>query len=142
MSRYLLDTNAVGDFINDRYGVRERVQEARARGAVIGTCEPVVAELFYGVENSATRDENLKRLRHGLSRLRCWPLNRPASEQFGRLAVALKQVGRTIGPIDILVAAIAITVSDCTVVTKDKDFLSVPGLRVENWRTEAAGGSS
>jgi hypothetical protein len=42
MTRYLLDTNAVGDFVNHRYGVPARVQDARARGAIIVTCEPVV----------------------------------------------------------------------------------------------------
>jgi tRNA(fMet)-specific endonuclease VapC len=134
MKRYLLDTNAVGDFINHRSGVPERVHEARGRGAVIGTCEPVVAEFFFGVENSATRDENLKRLRHGLSRLRCWPLDRRASEEYGRLAAALKRAGRLIGQIDLLIAAVALTVGDCTVVTSDTDLLAVPGLSVENWR--------
>jgi tRNA(fMet)-specific endonuclease VapC len=142
MTRYLLDTNAVSDFINHRYGVSERAREARVRGAVIGTCEPVVAELFFGLENSASRDENLQRLRHGLSRLRCWPLDRRASEEFGRLVVALKRVGRLIGPMDMLIAAIALSLGDCTVVTNDKDYLSVPGLKVENWRTETEGGSS
>lgn len=101
---------------------------------MIGTCEPVVAELFFGVENSATRDENLRRLRHGLSRIKCWPLDRRASEEFGRLVAALKRSGRLIGPIDMLVAAIARSLGDCAVVTNDQDFLSVPGLVVENWR--------
>jgi len=35
MNRYLLDTNAVGDFINHRYGLPQRVGEARRRGAII-----------------------------------------------------------------------------------------------------------
>jgi tRNA(fMet)-specific endonuclease VapC len=127
---------AVSDFINHRYGVPERVREALARGDVIGTCEPVVAELFFGIENSAPGEENRGRLRHGLSRLRCWLLDRRASEEFGRLAAALKRAGRLIGPMDMLIAAIALSLGDCTVVTSDKDLLSVPGLRVENWRTE------
>ncbi len=63
MKRYLLDTNAVGDFLNHRHGIPQRVHDARTRGIVLGTCEPVVAELYFGVENSATRDENLKRLK-------------------------------------------------------------------------------
>ena len=94
MIRYLLDTNAVGDFINHRYGLPQRVAEARGQGAIIGTsAEPVVAELFFGVENSATRDENLRGSNGGLSRLRCWPLNRKASEEFGRLAFTLTRAG-------------------------------------------------
>jgi hypothetical protein len=44
MTRYLLDTNAMGDFIDHRKGVDARVRDARMRGAVIGTCMPVAAE--------------------------------------------------------------------------------------------------
>src|SRR5260370_1444405 len=80
--RYLLDTNAVCDFLNHRHGVPERAQEARTRGIVIGTCEPVVAELYFGVENSATRAENLARLERGLRRVKCWPLTREASTEY------------------------------------------------------------
>lgn len=134
MKRCLLDTNAVGDFINRRFGVPERVRATRARGVIIGTCEPVVAELFFGVENSDSRDENLARLKHGLSRLRCWPLSRCASEEFGRLACSSKRSGRVVGPMDLLIASIAITLGDCTVVSTDTDMLAIPGLTVENWR--------
>ena len=58
MKRYLLDTNAAGDWINRRFGMESRVRAARRAGAVIGTCEPVIAELFFGVHRSATADEN------------------------------------------------------------------------------------
>ena len=133
MKRYLPDTNAVGDF--HRFGVPRRVRETRARGVIIGTCEPVVAELFFGAENSDTREENLRRLKQGLLRLRCWPLDRRASEEFGRLASTLKRAGRVVGPMDMLIAAIALTLGDCAVVSTDADMLAIPGLTVENWRT-------
>jgi tRNA(fMet)-specific endonuclease VapC len=122
--------------------VHLRAADARKRGADVGTCEPVVAELFAGIENSASRDDNLVVLRRTRAGLKCSPLDRRASEEFGRLFVALKRAGRLIGPIDMLVAAIALSLGDCTVVTKDKDFLSVPGLRVENWRAEAEEGTA
>ncbi len=137
MTRYLLGTNAVGDFLGHRYGVPARVQEARSRGSVIGTCEPVVAELYFGIENSATRFENLIRLERGLRRIKCWPLTRQASTHYGRLAFALKRTGRVIGQIDILIAAIAISLGNCTVVSNNKDMRVVPGLTVENWREDA-----
>src|SRR6266568_2911275 len=107
MTRYLLDTNAVGDWLNKRHDVDVRVREARQRGAVIGTCEPVVAELFFGVENSATRDDNLIILRRALSGLKCWPLSRAASHEFGRLMAILTRAGQVIGPGDVLIAPIA-----------------------------------
>lgn len=39
------------------------------------------------------------------------------------------------------IAAIALALGNCTVVTNDKDLLSVPGLKVENWRTAGEGRS-
>jgi tRNA(fMet)-specific endonuclease VapC len=117
VNRYLLDTNAMGDLMNRRYDLHLRAAESRRRGAVIGTCDPVVAELFGGIENSASRDDNLVVLRRTLAGLKCWPLDRRASEEFGRLFVVLKRAGRPIGPIDMLVAAIALSPGNCTVVT-------------------------
>jgi tRNA(fMet)-specific endonuclease VapC len=136
MRRYLLDTNAVGDLINRRHGVDSRVREARLRGDVIGTCEPVAAELFFGVENSATRDENLILVQRTLAQLKCWPLSRAASQEFGCLMTILKREGRPVGPMDVLIASIALTLPNCVVVSKDTDFQAIPGLTVENWRNE------
>ena len=59
MRRYLLDTNSAADCIYRRKGVHERVRQARAAGHKIGIGMPVLAELMAGVENSATREENL-----------------------------------------------------------------------------------
>jgi tRNA(fMet)-specific endonuclease VapC len=133
VSRCLLDTNMMGHFINRRKGVDSRVRQARLQGAIVGTCLPVVCELFFGVENSASRDKNRNRLVRSLSRIICWPLDRKAAEEYGRLAAELKQKGRMIQQIDIQVAAIALTLGDCAVVTADSDLSAVRGLRVENW---------
>ena len=46
---------------------------------------------------------------------------------------ALKTAGRLIGQNDILIAAIALTLGDCSVVTMDTDLSAVPGLTIENW---------
>ena len=35
--------------------------------------------------------------------------------------------------IDIMIAAIARTLGDCVVISKDSDLLAVPGLDVEDW---------
>jgi len=42
-------------------------------------------------------------------------------------------MGRPMQTIDIMAAAIAISLGNCTVVTTDSDLLAVPGLSVENW---------
>lgn len=131
--RYLLDTGIAGDFIYDRRGVVRKVADARLRGAVVGTCYPVVGELYFGAENSATRARNLIATRVGLSGLRTWPFDRAAAEEFGRLAALLQRTGRPMQVVDVQLAAIALTLGNCTVVTTDTDLSAVPGLAVENW---------
>jgi hypothetical protein len=67
--RYLLDTKPAQDFNNNSYGVRQRADAERRLGNRIGICTPVLGELWAGIEGSDMREENLRRLRHGLSRL-------------------------------------------------------------------------
>ncbi|MFO0848142.1 MAG: PIN domain-containing protein [Gemmataceae bacterium] len=135
--RYLLDTNTVGHLINDRRGVRQRVIAARRAGAKVGTSIPVLAELHYGVEASDTREDNRSRLRDGIRPLRLWPFDRPAAEEYGRLYAALIRRGRPMQEIDVMIAAIALTLGNCTVVSTDSDLRAVPGLRVEDWASLA-----
>jgi tRNA(fMet)-specific endonuclease VapC len=131
--RYLLDTGPAQDFLDDRHGVRERVDAARKQGHRIGICTPVLGELWSGVEGSASRDRNLQRLRHGLSRLILWPYDERAAAEYGRIFTELRRQGRPMQQIDIMIAAIAFTLGNCTVVSADSDLAVVPGLGIENW---------
>ena len=110
---------------------------ARLAGHKIGTGIPVLAELFAGIEYSATRDANLDVLNRNLSLFRQWPLTTDAAREFGWLYAVLRRSGRTIQTVDLMVAAIALTLGGCTVVTSDSDLSAVPGLNVENWATDA-----
>jgi len=125
MRRFLLDSNAVNAFVDHRESVVERVREARQRGDRLGTCEPVVAELFYGLEFSSRRDENAIRLRRGLSQIKSWPFNRAAAEQYGRIAGDFRRRGRPMQVVDMMLAAIALTLPQCTVFTADSDLSAV-----------------
>ena len=133
MKRFLFDSNAVTSFINRREPFSQRVRDTRLAGFALGTCEPVVVELFYGLELSQSRDANIIRLNHGLSRLCCWPFDRAASREYGRIAAALRKQGRPMQVIDMMLAAVAVSLGNCTVVTTDSDLNTIDGLSVENW---------
>jgi len=135
MKRFLLDTGIMGDFINHRKGVPERVDETRRRGNRVGTCWPVIGELWYGIERSATKEMNRERLIQGVSRIPKWPFEDEAAKQFGRLRHELGRTGRIMQIVDMQLAAIAFAMGNCIVVTKDSDLSAVPGLQVENWAT-------
>ncbi len=133
MKKYMLDTNALGDLLNRRKGVNVRAKAARDAGHKLGTCGPAVGEFLYGLELSASREENLRRARPFIKGLVFWPFTPDAAAEFGRLHAALRKAGRQIQIPDIQIAAIALTTGNCTVVTTDSDLSAVPGLSVENW---------
>jgi tRNA(fMet)-specific endonuclease VapC len=135
MSRYLLDTSIAQDFIDDRHGVRKRVDVSRKNGNRIGICTPVLGELWSGVEGSVSRTRNVQRLQNALSRLIVWPYTNEAAQEFGRVFAELRQIGRPMQQIDIMIAAIAFSLGQCTVVSTDTDPSAVPGLAVENWES-------
>jgi len=66
MTRYLLDTGSAGDYIHRRQGVYEHARKAIAEGHRIGIGLPVLAELWFGVENSSSREKNAEKLRRVL----------------------------------------------------------------------------
>ncbi|MBW3601029.1 MAG: type II toxin-antitoxin system VapC family toxin, partial [Planctomycetes bacterium] len=84
---------------------------------------------------SRSSEENVIRLRRALRRLTCWPLDRRASATYGQLAAELKRRGRPMQVVDVMLAAIAISLGDCTVITTDSDLSHVPGLTVVNWES-------
>ena len=139
MKRFLLDTGIAGDYIGHRRGVFERAREEVARGNHVGMCVPVLAELWFGVEGSSTRDQNEQRLRRALPSLRVWPFDEEAAEEYGRIAAELRRLGRPMQQVDIQIAAIAFALGNCTVVSGDSDLKAIPGLSVADWAAEAAG---
>lgn len=131
--RFLLDTGPAGRWVEKKGHVFERAVELARRGFVIGTTTPVVGELWQGYEWSHTRDDNLLMCQRRLRQITIWPYDNFAAREFGRIYAELRRLGRPMQQIDMQVAAVALTLGDCTVVTFDSDLASVPGLDVTDW---------
>ena len=134
-SRYLLDTGPAFDFMFRRRGVYEHAQQLRRRGAKIGITTPVFGEIIAGVEGSDSRERTWEVVRRTIRKFVLWPYDKPAAYEFGCLFADLRRRGRPMQQIDVMIAAVAKTLGDCTVVTTDSDFEAIPGLRIENWTT-------
>lgn len=130
---YLLDTGIAQDYQAGRGGIRERAIEHRKDGGRIGICVPALGELWSGVECSSNRERNLTSLRKALSTLIIWPYTTEAAEEYGRIFAELSLAGRTIQQIDMQIGAIARTLPNCVVVSKDADLAAISGITVENW---------
>lgn len=48
-------------------------------------------------------------------------------------------MGRPMQQVDIQIAAIALALGNCTVVSGDSDLRAIPGLTIEDWGAEASG---
>ena len=75
----------------------------------------------------------MQRLQAALTAWKVWPFDNKAAFEYGRLAAELERIGRPMQQVDIMIAAIAFSLGNCSVVTVDSDLAAVPGLAVENW---------
>jgi len=131
MPRYLLDTNAVSDLINDPHG---RVAAAIERIGESAICTSIVvaAELRFGAARRNSR-RLARQIETAFAHLDIQPFAVPADRIYGDLRADLERRGRPIGPNDLLIAAHALALG-CTLVTDNtREFARVKSLRVENW---------
>jgi tRNA(fMet)-specific endonuclease VapC len=92
-----------------------------------------MAELLAGIECSASREKNLEIVNRNLRLFRLWPFTDEAARIYARLFAQLRQAGRPVAVMDLMIAAIALSLGNGTVVTSDSDFSAIPGLRIEDW---------
>jgi len=133
MKRYIFDTGPAFDFIYRRKKVHLRAEAVRRSGARIGIGMPILGEIIAGVEGGKSRTRNWATVHRRLTGLVVWPFTEEAAYAFGRIYAELKRRGRPMQQIDIQLAAIALTLENCTVVLSDSDLSAVPGLAVEDW---------
>lgn len=131
--RFLLDSGIVHDFAWRKHGVYQRARQMARDGHRLGIGTPVLGELLGGVLASASRARNLPVLERHLAHLTFWPFDAAAARQYARLWAELRAVGRSMQVPDLQIAAIALNLDDCIVVSKDGDLRAVPGLTVEDW---------
>ena len=130
MLRYMLDTNVCirtmrADAVSSLAGRFNR----HAHQICISSI--VLAELYFGADNSQRVADNLQEVELFVSRLTILEFDAAAAADFGRIKVALR--GSPIGPLDTLIAAHARS-RDLVVVTNNaREFGRVPGLAVEDW---------
>ena len=133
MRRFILDTGIAGLYLDRKRGVFERAEAENTQGNRIGIAAPILAELAFRAEGSPHRDRNILRLRQALAVWNLWLVDPATAFEYGRIAFALKTIGRPMGQNDIWIAAIALTLGNTTVVTMNSDLPTIPGLTVENW---------
>ncbi len=128
----MLDTNAVTALIKDR---------ARTLSAILTerpVCISVIteAELRFGLAKRAINADLRRIVENYLSAVDILPWTSASAERYGLLRAELEALGKPLASMDLLIATNAMA-SDCTLVSADRAFGQVPGLRVIDWSTSA-----
>jgi tRNA(fMet)-specific endonuclease VapC len=109
---------------------------ARLRGiprTSVAVTSITVAELRYGAIRSKRPQENAERLARFLSPMPVLTFDYEATGQYAVVKHALALKGELIGPMDTLIAAIALANGATLVTNNVREFSRVPGLLLENW---------
>ena len=92
-----------------------------------------VSELFYGVFKSSKPAQNLTALTNFLLPLEILSYDDKASVEYGIIRAGLEKNGKIIGPMDLLIAAHAKSLSLTLITNNIKEFARIQDLNVENW---------
>ena len=132
--RYLLDTNTVSYVIKGNFRrVRERLLKAPM--AEVGISVVTEAELRFGLARRPEASKLKIAVEEFLLRVEILPWNSDAALHYAAARAALEDEGEPVGNLDLMIAAQALA-AEAVLVTHDRVFRRVKGLRIEDWTKE------
>ena len=127
----MLDTNIVIYTIKNKPEVvRSRFKQHYGQMCISSVS---YMELIFGAERSGNPEKNLRVLEGFVARMDVIPFVSEAAVHSGQLRAELAKKGTPIGPYDLMIAGHARSEGFILVTNNEKEFVRVPGLRVENW---------
>jgi tRNA(fMet)-specific endonuclease VapC len=129
---FMLDTNICIYIIKKKpLSVINRFKQIES--PQIGISSITLSELLYGVSKSSKPAQNQIALAQFVAPFEILPYDDEAAQYYGVLRAHLEIKGMTIGALDMLIAAHALS-NACTLVTNnEREFNRVPNLIIDNW---------
>ncbi len=135
--KYILDTNICIYIINEKPDKVLRKFELYPVYE-FGISSITHAELQYGVEKSKNKNINQAALDEFLLPLTILPFHgKRLVTCYGEIRASLESKGQTIGPLDMLIAAHALSLDLIIISNNIKEFSRIPNLKCENWITDS-----
>lgn len=125
-----LDTNTLVYYFKGLGNVAERFRHTPPRD--IGIPSIVVYELEVGIARSNAEGRR-KSLASLMSLVRILPFAESAARAAADIRVQLEKAGTPIGPLDTLIAGIAVANSAVLVTHNTREFSRVEGMRIVDW---------
>ena len=99
----------------------------------IGISTVTLAELEYGAAKSQFPERNRQALEQFILPLVISDFHTDAAAAYGPLRAQLERAGTPIGPLDLMIAAHALSLGVVLVTHNGREFERVPGLQFESW---------
>ena len=130
--KFLLDTNIC------IYLIKQKPQEVIQRFNThqvgdLGVSSITVAELEFGVQKSQFPKKNQRALTQFLLPLQIADFDNAAAIVYGNVRSALEKKGTSIGSLDTLIAAHALSLQVSLITNNVKKFSRVQNLKLDNW---------
>jgi len=133
MKLYMLDANPLRHIVQRDSGFEGIAANIERIGVERITISAVAAaELHITINSKTNQRAHREQLAALLRYFRVEQFTKRAAEMAGIIQAAARNKGRQMPSPDYLIAAHAITL-DRTLVSDDKDYVGVPGLKLENW---------
>jgi tRNA(fMet)-specific endonuclease VapC len=130
--KYLIDTNICIYIMNKRpIKVIQKFKQFDVGEICVSTI--TVSELQYGVVKSKNHRLNRQRVQEFLSPLEIIPYDESAANMYGDIRYQLEKRGEPIGPLDLMIAAHALSGNFVLVTNNEKEFKRIKQLKIENW---------
>jgi tRNA(fMet)-specific endonuclease VapC len=127
----MLDTNICIYLLKHIPKIISAFASKKKHGASISSI--TLAELEFGVWNSAAHDKNRSALISFLPLVEVLPFDNGAAAEYGRICAILKQKGTPISQMDMLIAAHAKSKGLVLVTNNIREFKRIGDLKLENW---------
>ncbi len=128
---FALDTNTIVYFFKGLGRVSDRLLATAPSEIAIPAV--VLYELEVGIRESGHPAKRRAQLDSLLDLVEVLPLDLPAAKRAAEVSSALRRAGTPIGPMDALIAGIALRHGAALVTHNTAEFRRVRGLHVEDW---------
>lgn len=128
--RYMLDTSVIGHLMRQHPAVAGRVVAASMASLCMSAI--TAGELLFGLANRPNAPRLHRAVNELLRRVEVLAWDSAVAGRYGAVRAGLQRRGRTLGPLDLLIAAHALEVG-AVLVTSDRAFRWVSDLETEDW---------
>jgi tRNA(fMet)-specific endonuclease VapC len=134
MKRYMLDTNIVSHLLRQHPSVTQRVSSVPMASLCLSAITE--AELLFGLAKRPANKDLHRAVHELLIRVESVAWGSAAAQSYGKARVWMVQSGKTLAPLDLLIASHAISM-DVVLVSNDHAIGQLAGLQTQDWTIAA-----